>query len=63
MMNSAKRPSNYFSNTFTHNQAEQIKSSNFCSNFVRNTPDLNRAQSISRLNNIITHCLGHNKLL
>ena len=25
MMRSAERPSNYFSNTFTHNQAEQIK--------------------------------------
>ena len=25
MMHSAERPSNYFSNTFTHNQAEQIK--------------------------------------
>ena len=25
MMHSAERPSNYFSDTFTHNQAEQIK--------------------------------------
>ena len=64
MMHSPERPSNYFSNTFTHNQAEQIKKGViFCPNFVRNTPDLNTAQSISRLNNFITHCLGHSKLL
>ena len=25
MMHSAEHPSNYFSNTFTHNQAERIK--------------------------------------
>ena len=37
MMHSAERPSNdFFSNTFTHNQAEQIKKRcNFCPNFVR----------------------------
>ena len=32
--------SNYFFNSFRHNQAEQIKKeSNFCPDFVRNTPD------------------------
>ena len=50
-------------NTFTHNQAEQIKQSIFYQNFVRKTLDLNTAQSISWLNNFITHCLGHSKLL
>ena len=58
MMQSAKHPSNYFFPIFTHNQAEQIKKrSNFCPNFIRNTSDLNTAQSMSRLNNFITHCL------
>ena len=29
MMHSAEHPSNFFSNTFTHNQAEQIKGVSF----------------------------------
>ena len=63
-MHSAERPSNFFlSNTFTHNQAEQMKKEHFCPNFVRKTPDLNTSQFISRLNNFIPHCLGHSKLL
>ena len=38
LMHKAKRPSNYFSNTFTHNQAEQIKKGVISDqNFVRNT--------------------------
>ena len=37
-MHKAVRPSNYFSNSFTYNEAEQIKKeviSNLCPNFVR----------------------------
>ena len=35
----AVRPSNYFSNSFTYDQAEQIKKrSHLCPNFVGNTP-------------------------
>ena len=30
MMHKAERPSNYFSNTFTHNQAEKIKKTVIC---------------------------------
>ena len=64
MMHSGERPSNYFSNTFTHNQAEQIKKRVFFVQILlENTPDLNTAQSISGLNSFITHCLGHSKLL
>ena len=33
------------------------------SKLCRNTPDLNTSQSILRLNNFITYCLGHSKLL
>ena len=33
MMQSAERPSNYFSKTFIHNQAEQIKKEKFLSKF------------------------------
>ena len=29
-MHKAERPSNYFFNTFTHNQAEQIKNGVIC---------------------------------
>ena len=56
MMHSAERPSNYFSNTITHNQAKQIKKGVI---FVQ----ILSAQLISRLNNFITHCLVHSKLL
>ena len=64
-MHSAERPSAIiFSNTFTHYQAEQIKKGViFVQILLENIPDLNTAQSISRLNNFITHCLGHSKLL
>ena len=35
----AVRPSNFFSNSFTYDQAEQIKKrSHLCPNFVGNTP-------------------------
>ena len=38
-MHKAVRPSNYFSNSFTYDQAEQIKKrSHLCPNFVGNTP-------------------------
>ena len=30
LMQKAERPSNYFSNSFTHNQAEQIKKGVIC---------------------------------
>ena len=30
LMHKADRPSNYFSNTFTHNEAEQIKKGVIC---------------------------------
>ena len=64
MMHSAECPGNYFSNTFTHNQAEQIKKGViFVQILLENTPDLNTAQSISRWNSFITHCLCHSKLL
>ena len=44
MMHSAERPSIFFPNTFTHDQAEQIKKGViFVQFFVRNTPDLNTA--------------------
>ena len=39
LVHKAERPSNYFSDSFTHNQAEQIKKKrNLCLNFIRNTP-------------------------
>ena len=40
LMHKAVRPSNYVFNSFTYNQAKQIKKerSNLCPNFVRNTP-------------------------
>ena len=38
-MHKAVRPSNYFFNSFTYDQAEQIKErSHLCPNFVGNTP-------------------------
>ena len=63
MMHRAERPGNYyFFNTFTHNEAVQIKQGVICVQiFVKNSPDLNTAHSISRLNKFITHCLGHSK--
>ena len=64
MMHSAERPNNYFfQHIHTLSGRADKKRSNFCPNFVRNILDLNTAQSISRLNNFITHCLGHSKLL
>ena len=55
MMHKAVRPSNYFSNTFIHNQAEQIKKRVFCAQYFRNTADLNTVEAISKLNNFITY--------
>ena len=54
-MHKAERPSNYFffSNTFTHNQAEHKKErSNLCPNFVRNTPDLNTLESTFKVEQV-----------
>ena len=63
-MHSAERPSNYFFQHFHTYSAEQIKKGViFVQILLENTPDLNTAQSISRLNSFITHCLGHRKLL
>ena len=55
-MHRAERPSNNFSNTFTDNQAEQIKKGVVCVQILlENAPDLNTTESISRLNNLITY--------
>ena len=63
-MHKAERPSNNFSNTFTYNQAEQIKRSNLCPNFVRNTSELNTIESTFKAEQLHIHvCLGHSELL
>ena len=62
-MHKAERPSNCFSNTFTHNQAEQIKNGVICVQIlleIRLT--LNTVQSISRLNNFTTYLSWSHKI-
>ena len=64
MVHKAERPSNYFSFTFTHNQAEQIKKRVICVQILLEIHlTLNTVESISGLNNFIIYCLGHRKLL
>ena len=54
-MHKAERPS-IFSNTFTHNQAEQIKKGVICVQILLEIHlTLNIAEPISRLNNYITY--------
>ena len=55
LMNKAERPNNYFSNTVTDDQIEQIKKGVICVHFVLENTDLNTVESISRLNNFITY--------
>ena len=44
-MHKAERPNNYFFNTFTHIQAEQVKKGVIlCPNLVRNTPDFEHSR-------------------
>ena len=63
-MHKAERPSIFFPNTFTHNQTEQIKKGVICVQILLEIHlTLNTVESISRLNNFITTCLGHRKLL
>ena len=62
-MHKAERPSNYFSNTYTHNQAEQIKKGVLCVQILLEIHlTLNTVESISRLNNYITYLSWSQKI-
>ena len=62
-MHKAERPNNYFSNTFAHNQAEQIKKGVICVQIVLEIHlILNTVESISRLNNFITYLSWSQKI-
>ena len=55
-MHKGERPSNFSSNTFTHNQAEQIKKGVICVQILLEIHlTLNTVESISRLNNFISY--------
>ena len=60
LMHKAERPSNYFSNSFTYNQAEQIKKGVICVQILLEI-HLPEQISFSRSDNFLHTCLGHNQ--
>ena len=58
-MHKVERPSNYFSNSFTCSQAEQIEKGVICVQILLEIHLLNTVDSIFKVGQLLHTCLGH----